>query len=203
MRLVLSLVVTLCLAQFASASIVFSLIQDPSTPGPITLGNSAVFTVQISSDSGTINNLAGVDFVIEANDPGFTGTAIAGGQFVSGTNDLFDPNGGFVLPFPSSFQVFGANAGVGLTITAAPTTVAKLTLSTAGATAGNYTMNLSSLLAVDPGFNALPILAAAPLAYSIITAVPEPSSLVLIGLATALTCTRRRKSKVAAATNIS
>ncbi len=203
MRLVLSLILTLCLAQFASASIVFSLIQDPSTPGPITLGSSAVFTVQISSDSGTINNLAGVDFVIEADDPLFTGSAIAGGQFVSGTNDLFDPNGGFALAFPSSFQVFGANAGVGLTITAAPTTVAKLTLSTAGATAGNYTMNLSSLLVVDPGFNALPIVVAAPLAYSIITAVPEPSSLALVGLAITLTYTRRRKSKVAGDSEIS
>ena len=203
MRLVLSLILTLCLAQFASASIVFSLIQDPSTPGPITLGSSAVFTVQISSDSGTINNLAGVDFVIEADDPLFTGSAIAGGQFVSGTNDLFDPNGGFALAFPSSFQVFGANAGAGLTITAAPTTVATLTLSTVGATAGNYTMNLSSLLVVDPSFDPLLIVAAAPLAYTIITAVPEPSSLALIGLAITLTCTRRRKSKVTSASEIS
>jgi hypothetical protein len=203
MRLALSLILTLCLAQCASASIVFSLIQDPSTPGPIVLGSTAVFTVQISSDSGTINNLAGVDFVIEADDPLFTGTAIAGGQFISGTNDLFGPLGGFVLAFPSSFQVFGANAGTGLTITAEPTTVARLTLSTAGATAGDYTMNLSSLLAVDPGFDALSIVAAAPLAYTIITAVPEPSSLALVGLAITLTCTRRRKSKVAAATNIS
>ena len=203
MRLVLSLLLTLCLAQFASASIVFSLIQDPSTPGPITLGSSAVFTVQISSDSGTINNLAGIDFVIEANDPGFTGTAVAGGQFVSGTNDLFDPNGGFALAFPSSFQVFGANAGAGLTITAAPTTLAKLTLSTTGATAGTYSMNLSSLLAVDPLFNSLPIVAASPLAYTIITAVPEPSSLALVGLALTLTCARRRKSKVTCASEIS
>lgn len=205
MRLVLSLIMTLCLAQFASASIVFSLIQDPSTPGPITLGSSAVFTVQISSDSGTINNLAGIDFVIEADDPGFTGSAIAGGQFVSGTNDLFNPNGGFALAFPSSFQVFGANAGAGLTITAAPTTVAKLTLSTAGATAGNYTMNLSNLLAVDPLFGPIDVSAASAttLAYSIITAVPEPSSLALVGLAITLTCTRRRKLKIASESEIS
>ncbi len=202
MRLVLSLVMTLCLAQFASASIVFSLTQ--ATPGPITLGSSAIFTVQISSDSGTINNLAGIDFVIEANDPGFTGTAVAGGQFTAGTNDFFAPNGGFALAFPSSFQVFGANAGAGLTLTSTPTTLATLTLSTAGATAGNYTMNLSSLLAVDPLFNSLPVVAAAPLAYSIIiTAVPEPSSLALIGLAITLTCTRRRKSKVTGGSEIS
>lgn len=75
--------------------------------------------------------------------------AITGGRLVSGTNNLFAPNGGFALPFPSSFQVFGANAGTGLT----------LTLSTAEATAGNYTVVLSSLLAVNPLFNALPITA--------------------------------------------
>lgn len=179
MRSVFALILALCLANCASASIVFTLTQD--TPGPIVLGNSAVFSVKIHSDSGTINNLAGIDFVIEANDPTFTGTATAGGQFVSGTNDMFAPNGGFAVGFPSSFQVFGANAGAGLTLTSTPTTVATLTLSTAGATVGTYDMNLSSLVAVDPLFNSIPVVAASPLSYSIIvTAVPEPSSMHLL-----------------------
>ncbi len=172
----------------------FSLIQDPSTPGPIVLGSTAVFTVEVSSNSGTTTDLAGIDFVIDANDPLFTGNAIAAGQFVSGTNDLFGPNGGFALAFPTSFQVFGANAGSGLTITGTPTPVAKLTLSTVGASVGTYTMNLSSLLAVDQNFNTLPIVSAAPLQYTI-TAVPEPSSIVLLGVGVTLGCLLRRQLK--------
>ena len=178
MRSIIALVLAVCLTSSASASVVFTITQD--TPGPIVLGNSAVFSIKIYSDAGTINNLAGIDFVIEANDPGFTGTATAGGQFTSGTNDFFAPNGGYALGFPSSFQVFGANAGGGLQLTSTPTTLATLTLSTTGATAGTYTMNLSSLVAVDPLFNALPIVTASPLSYSIITAVPEPSSILLL-----------------------
>lgn len=178
MRKLLALILAICFSQVASASIVFTLTQD--APGPIVLGNNAVFSIKISSDSGTINNLAGIDFVIEANDPGFTGTATAGGQFISGTNDFFTPNGGYAVAFPSSFQVFGANAGAGQTLTSTPTTLATLTLSTSGATVGTYNMNLSSLLAVDPLFNALPITVASSLQYSIVTAVPEPSSILLL-----------------------
>ncbi len=193
MRLVLSLILTICFAELSSAAIVFSLVQDPSKPGPITLGNTAIFSVQISSDSGTINNLAGIDFVIQAEDPTFTGNATSGGQFISGTNDFFGPNGGFALGFPTSFQVFGANAGIGLTITSTPQTIATLTLSTVGATPGTYTMDLSGLVAVDPLFNSLPIVEETPLLYTI-AAVPEPGSLALICVATTLFGLRRRKS---------
>ncbi len=104
MRLILSLVLALCLTQFAPAAFVFSLIQDPSTPGPIVLGSTAVFTVEVSSNSGTTTDLAGIDFVIDANDPLFAGNATAAGQFVSGTNDLFGPNGGFALAFQRLFK---------------------------------------------------------------------------------------------------
>lgn len=165
----------------APAAVVFSL-SGPS--GPITVGDSVTITVGIASDTAPISNLAGVDFVIDANDPGFTGTANSG-RFTAGTNDLFSPAGGFALAFPSSFQVFGANAGTGLTLTTAPTTLATLTLSTTGATPGNYTMRLSSLLAVDPQFNALAHVAASPLSYQIVAAtspVPEPGSLLLCAL---------------------
>ena len=144
--------------------------------GFVVPGEAAVVFLIGQAPSGTINNLAGINFVAQANDPGFTGTVITGERFVSGTNDLFAPNGGFALPFPSSFQVFGANAGTGLT----------LTLSTAGATAGNYTVVLGSLLAVDPLFNAMPI--TAPVAET-----PEPGAIALCGAGLALLALRRRR----------
>lgn len=170
------------------AAVIFGLQQ--TVPGPITVGSSAEFKVTVYSDSGTVNNLAGIDFVIDANDPVFTGTATAGGRFVSGTNVMFAPNGGFALAFPSSFQVYGANAGSGLTVTGTPATVATLMLDTAGATPGSYSMKLSSQLAVDPLFNALPITGALPLNYSIAD-VPEPAALSLI-MCTGLLIRRKR-----------
>lgn len=191
-QLSLSLLSLLWLASNASGAVVFSLSQSPG--GPIQVGNNATFTLSISSNSGTINNLAGIDFVIDAADPGYIGTATAGGRFISGTNDLFSPNGGFALPFPSSFQVFGANAGTGLTLGSTPVTLATVVLSTVGATPGVYTASLSSLLAVDPLFNSLTVAGGGPLTYEIVapSAVPEPGSLLLCaagGLAVAL---RRR-----------
>lgn len=171
-----ALLVTACVAgvaQAGSAAVVFGISQ--AVPGPIPVNSTAEFTVTVYSNAGTINNFAGADFVLDANDPAFTGTSTAGGRFTAGTNVLFAPNGGFALPFPSSFQVYGANAGTGLSLGTVPTTLATLTLSTAGASGGTYNMRLSSLLAVDPLFDSIPIVAPTPLSYTIV--VPEPTSL--------------------------
>ncbi len=111
---------------------------------------------------------------------------VAGGTFSAGTNDLFAPNGGFALAFPSSYQVFGASVGVGLTLTGSPTTVATLNLDTTGATADTYNMNLSFLQAADPLFNMIPIGAGTTsLSYTLVAAgpvaaVPEPASATLL-----------------------
>lgn len=162
--------------QTVSAVVVVNLQQ--TVPGPIAAGSAAEFKLTVFSNTGTINNVAGMDFVIDANDPGFTGTSTAGGRFSAGTNNFFSPNGGYALAFPSSFQVFGANAGTGLTLSNSPTTLATLTLDTTGAAGGTYAMTLSSVLAVDPLFNVIPSISSAPLSYTIV--VPEPTSLSLI-----------------------
>lgn len=191
-HLSIALLSFLCVVPGASGAVVFSLTQSPG--GPIQLGDNATFILSLTSNSGTINNLAGIDFVIDAADPGYIGTATAGGRFISGTNDLFTPNGGFALPFPSSFQVFGANAGTGLTLGSTPVTLATLVLSTVGATPGVYTASLSSLLAVDPLFNTLAVAGGGPLTYEIVapSAVPEPGSLLLCAAGGLALVLRRR-----------
>jgi len=185
-----SLIIAVVCTLSAKAAIVFSL--EKASPGPITVGDSAIFHVKIASSVGTISNLAGVDFVIDANDSGYTGNSVTGGRFIAGTNDFFSPNGGYAIAFPSSFQVFGANAGSGLTLTTTPAIVGTVTLGTLGATPGTYQIKLSSLLAVDPLFNSLPTSYFGPLSYDIV-AVPEPGVASLAGLGLGLLLWNRRR----------
>ncbi|MFM2241261.1 MAG: hypothetical protein RLZ97_116 [Verrucomicrobiota bacterium] len=185
-----SLIIAVVCTLSAKAAIVFSI--EKATPGPITVGDSAIFYVKMASSVGNTTNLAGVDFLIDANDPGYTGTSVAGGTFIAGTNNFFSPNGGYGIGFPSSFQVFGANAGTGLTLTTTPAIVSTVTLGTLGATPGTYQIKLSSLLAVDPLFNSLPTSDMGPLSYDIV-AVPEPGVASLAGLGLGLLFWNRRR----------
>ena len=198
--LVLCLLAIGLFAESASAAIVFTLTQNAATPGPITLGTTAVFDVHISSNTGTINNLAGIDFVIDANDqPLLLGNSVTAGRFVSGTSDFFPlAAGSFAFAFPTSTQQFAASSANALTLTGTPTKVASLTLNTTGATPGNYLMGLTNLGATDPQFGNIGVVGpAARLQYSIVSAIPEPSSLVLVLAAGAIGrafLLRRRKS---------
>ena len=200
MRVALACLLVVCSWTQSQAAISFSV--QKATPGTIDLGSSAVFNVFVRSDSGTIANLAGIDFFIDAADPGLTNNISAGGRFIAGTSNFFPAGvGGFTAfkdstaaanPITFSRQVFGANNGAGLTLTGTDTLLATITLGTAAtpafpgiparpaATPGTYSLSLSNLAAVDPGFNALQVVGpAAPLRYEIV-AVPEPSTMLLV-----------------------
>ena len=200
MRIALACLLIVCSWTQSQAAVIFSV--QKATPGTNNLGSNAVFNVFVRSDAGTITNLAGIDFFIDAADPGLTNGTTAGGRFNAGTSNFFPAGvGGFQAfkdttaatnPITFSRQVFSANNGAGLTLTGNDTLLATITLGTAAtpafagiparaaATAGVYTLGLSNLAAVDPGFNPLQVVGpAAGLRYEIV-AVPEPSTMLLV-----------------------
>lgn len=200
MRVALACLLVVCSWTQSQAAISFSV--QKATPGTIDLGSSAVFNVFVRSDTGTIANLAGIDFFIDAADPGLSNNISAGGRFTAATSNFFPAGvGGFMAfkdstaaanPLTFSRQLFSANNGAGLTLTGTDTLLATITLGTAAtpafpgiparpaATPGTYSLSLSNLAAIDPGFNALQVVGpAAPLRYEIV-AVPEPSTMLLV-----------------------
>ena len=198
--LILGLLFSLGIATNAHSAIILTVSQQNA--GPIALNSTAVFNVFATSDAGSINNFAGLDFFIDANDSGLVGNITTGGTIVSGTSNFFTNGGGFVPGvFPNSFGVFSANQGAGLSLTGAPQLVATITLNTAGAVAGNYTMGLSNIAAVDPGSNALAA-SGTGVGYTLaVSAVPEPSTIVLLSVGVCGVFGRRvlkrRKDKIA------
>lgn len=176
----------------AYADFVFNLSQ--ATPGAISLGSSAVFNISIRSNSGTVNNLRALDFFIDADDTLLEGDRTAGGFFSSGTSEFFpEGTGRYVLDFsvPRSFQVFSAVAAAGQTITGENTLLATITLDTSRSAAGTYLMSLSQITVLDPNDNPLAFVNSVPLSYTL-TAVPEPSSVLLSLGAGSFALARRR-----------
>ncbi len=176
------------------ADIIFTLVQ--ATPGPITVGNSMDFNLFMRAAGGVVDNsggilsangIAGIDFRVNAADPLELGTATLGGVFTSGTSDYFPAANvplPYQIPFPSSLAYFAGNNGTGLALGTTDQLVATLKLGTTGATTGTYSMGLNVVTVVDAGFAPFTISTSnstSSIKYTI-TAVPEPSSLCLIGL---------------------
>ena len=179
----------------ANADILFSLSPATST---ITLGNKADFNVFIRSATDvtvggySVNVLAG---------PG-NGTA---GRFSSGTFSFFvgDPNQSWDLTTTPG-QAFstadtgttgGTNAG-SLLLANTTTLLGTVTLDTAGATIGTYSMSLDQLSAIQVNGTFIPggvngASYGGPVSFQI-TAVPEPASIALVGLAVGGFWLRRR-----------
>jgi hypothetical protein len=193
----LFLVVGLC--QVSNADLIFTLEQ--ATPGPIVIGTNAVFNVFAQANNGGpgnrdnsagITNLAGIDFSLNADDADASTDDTDGGAFTAGTN-IF-PTDPYQIPFTTSFVQYGGNVNAEPTLTVSSSNrllIASLTLGTSDlgplhkeAKAGTYTMELGNIFAVNVGFAAFTIssLSTSSIPYTI-TAVPEPSSMVLIGLA--------------------
>lgn len=170
--------------QFANGAIVFTLL--PADPGEIQVGNTAIFNLFIRSEPTEINNLTGIDFAVDADDPNALLDRTAGGQFVSATSDYFpagaiDP---YRFGFPTSFVYFAGENDAGLLLGTADTLLGSLTLSTVGAKAGTYKLGLSNLLAVT-GFEPIDLSPASTVSLNYILttqAIPEPSGALLVGL---------------------
>lgn len=170
--------------QFASADIVFTLL--PADPGEIQVGNAAIFNIYIRSEPTEINNLTGIDFTVDADDPNALLDRTAAGQFVSATSDYFpvaaiDP---YRFDFPTSFVYFVGEYEAGLSLGTSDTLLATLRLSTVGATAGTYKLGFGNLLAVT-GFDPIGVSPASTVSldYTLTAqAIPEPSGAFLVGL---------------------
>ena len=184
------------------ADLIFSLEQlTPSGGANLPNGNvsAGVFNILVRSTTAS-QAFLGADFSITLSSS--TG---AGGRMVSGSNELLKPGSNDAGFFAGSFAAPGAItanfstiANSAVTLSTSNSVLAKVTLSTIGATDGTYTMTLSGLDAIDSGFNQIATSSAGPLSYTISSssAVPEPSSIALVsvvagGMAYRL---RRRKS---------
>ncbi len=188
----LALLTSVSLYQSSQAAVVFT--ARINTTNPITLGSSATVDVFVRSDAGTVTNLRGIDFFLNAADPGKTGSAQVGGQFTQGTNNLFSGSSPYQLPFPTSLALFSANSPTDLTVGTTDQLLASLTLGTAGpgAALGTYSLQLTDVVAVDSGFASFAIVNSTPSQQYQIAAVPEPNSLALISLTLAGLATFRR-----------
>ncbi len=183
----------------ARAEIVFNI--TPATSS-IVLGNSAVFNIFIQS--ATPETIGGYSIQVNAGPANGVG-----GTFTSGTFDFLvgAPNQSWDFQragqaFSTAFTGSAGGTGIGRTI-AANTSVqfGSLTLSTMGATQGPYQLTVSSLSAsgvgntgfFPGGTNGASF--SGPVSYSI-TAVPEPNSLALLGLASlGIVWLRKRRPK--------
>lgn len=180
-----ALVACLVGSSSASAGLIFSVAKtSPTGDVPVGSATAAVFGVFVRSDVPN-QSFLGADFSLA-----ISSASGAGGRYVAGTNDLLVPGaGGFIgsSPFapPGAVAVnFSSLANDAVTLGTTDTLLATLTLSTAGADAleGNYSMTLSGLDAIDSGFNQLTVASAGPVNYTI-TAVPEPTTIVSLGMA--------------------
>jgi hypothetical protein len=173
MRLIFSLAFllgTLVMSASSQAAIVFTL--SPANQS-VNAGTPLVFNLFVKSDTvATTIDALDVNVVAGAGD----GT---GGVFTSGTTTLLGSDPFDVLTNPG--QAFSTNFQAGGTsIGTTDVLYGVLTLDTTGVAGGNYTITLDSLNANDP-VNGSIATSGVGAAYSI-TAVPEPTSMALVGL---------------------
>jgi hypothetical protein len=163
------------------------------------LANAATFSIFVSS---TVPNQSflGADFNFNLS----SGTG-SGGRLVAGTNDLLLPSPGgwftdfFAPPGDGTAGVFSAVITLGnpaVTIQATERLLATATLSTVGAAEGTYVASLSGLELIDGGFNPIVVSPTSTLSVNYtISAIPEPSSMALAGIALAGIGYRIRKRR--------
>lgn len=190
MRLIFSfafLLGTLLASQVSQAAIVFTL--SPASQS-VVVGTPLVFNLFVSSNTITqqidaldVNVLAGIG----------DGTQ---GVFTSGTTTLLGSVPFDVLTTPG--QAFSTNfASGGTPIGATPILYSVLTLDTTGVALGTYSITLDSLNANDSALGGI-VTVGSSVSYTI-TAVPEPTSIALIGLVGGVVGFRRWRKMAAKA----
>lgn len=175
MRVFLTIAMLALMSTATQAAIIFSTVASKTD---IALGDTATFNIFVRSDAGSAT-IAGIDAIATAGlGDGSAGTFIAGPTFGLG-NIAFDLNSGGP-GIAASSQFSSTNQ---LTLDSTNVLYGSLTLSTAGATAGNYQFTLDNTFATIASGAAFTggTVDAAPVSYSI-SAVPEPSSIALLGI---------------------
>jgi hypothetical protein len=175
MRLLSGIVFLTILAcgPLAQSSLVLTITQLPN--GPITIGTPASFQVSAHSNSGS-QTVGALDFTISLSN-----NAGGGGIFTSGVNSIVG-TGGFFNQFPG-YSIDYSIAPTNLTLDASETVFGTVTLNTTSpnVVAGNYTVGLNGLDALDAGNNPITFAAPPVLNYTLsFTAVPEPTSMAFI-----------------------
>lgn len=178
------------------ADLVFSIVQStPTNNAPLVQGesNAGVFDILIRS-TVTNQSFLGADFTLTLNR--LDGK---GGLFASGINVLMpnssNPEGFIRGTFdngPLGQVLYSTIANQPLTLGSSDTVLARVVMTTVGADVGNYSMSLSELAAIDNGFNGISSTSSGSLPYSI-TAVPEPSSMLLAAIGVGSVAWRSRR----------
>lgn len=184
----------------AQADFVFTLSQRDEGV-PIVVGTTAIFDVSVARAPNfpTINNLAGISFFVGLGDPTTwndsdthpagilrSGTNDSSSPLAGGRNYLFGPaEGGGFLNDNARYLVFSTSTDTGRTLSTTPAFLGTFVLDTAGGTPGDYMLMFAQneFGVQDPSSNLLSgTYSGAPLSFSI-TAVPEPTSWLLVATA--------------------
>jgi hypothetical protein len=168
----------------AQADLIYS-VEQIGGSNPIVIGSTAQFGIFLRTDLPAGNagipaqQPAGMDLFLELADPnGAAGRFTAGSLTITGGTGGFDQAdfdaGGTLVIFGSQFPaiVFPNNTTA--------VEIARLTLDTTGATIGTYNISLTEFFAVTSTFAQINGSALGVPSYTI-AAVPEPSSMALLG----------------------
>ena len=185
--IVLAILFGSALSSVGRADVIFSIQKD--TAGEILLNETATFNVFARTDAGTqAFQVLTFDFVLD----NVTG---AGGQLTTPTTNSL--GGGWAIIDPYTALYDGLSTVPFNTLTTANALLGSITVTAAnpGALAGTYTMRLTNV-SVTPLSGSVNSSAAPPLSYTI-SAVPEPTSMALVGVVGlgALAGYRRRNKK--------
>ena len=204
MRMVVVVVILALAPMRAHADILLSVA--PVNPGPIVEGSTAVFEVFARSTTGNQPfGLFGFDLIVTTS-AGVPLTDSRGGHFTNPATNLLGGSGWFFQTNPAIASFDGQSTGSIPSFGDTNIRIGTVTLSTAArpagggfpafpaATPGNYLMDFRDVTTLTPGFVPIPG-SGLTTSFTIITAVPEPSSMALLCVAGGAVWIYRRRAK--------
>ncbi|MDX1929657.1 MAG: PEP-CTERM sorting domain-containing protein [Pirellulaceae bacterium] len=186
----------------AQADFVFNITQR-DVGAPISVGSETIFDVTVARGPNlpSVDNLAGISFFVGLGDPANWGGTHPAGVLRSGTNDsssplaggrnyLFGPaDGGGFLNDNADFLAFSVSTTIGRTLSTTPSYLGTFVLDSLNGTPGDYALMFApnEFGVQDPSSNFLPgTYSGASFNFTMITAIPEPSSWLLFTTAAIL-----------------